>query len=192
MRSWQHAFPVSCAVVGGVLTVVAVVGCSDLRLPEAVDKGVQNAQQQVNQAVETVAQQVVPTAGVELTLTPPIKNSVCYAEWIAPAEGRPGVLTLSTYQDPEAGELYPSIFAQVRTDVPNAKDLVGKTVPADLYVRRAIDAPVLRSPRDEPVMLKITSLDGGAVTAEVVKGSVVSLDTNEAAPFLGKLSGKLQ
>lgn len=180
------------ARLGAIALLAGLGGCNEFKVPEPVNQAAQGVQQQVNQAVDGTKQLLAPPTGVELSLIPPVANSQCFAEWVPPGDGRPGVLILATYRDSAGGETFPSVYAQVKTDVAQPRELLGKVVAADLYVRRAADAPVLRSTREEPVQLKLVAFDGGQFTAEVVKGSVVSADTNEATPFLGKLSGRLE
>jgi hypothetical protein len=178
-------------LVFGPLVLLAPLGCDVVKVPEAVNKGVQQANQHVQQSVETVKNQVLPP-GIELTTTPPIKASTCYGAWLPPTLNRPAVLTLASYREGSA-MTYPTIYARVKAVSPSLDELKGKTVEAELlYVQRSAEEPVLQAPRTEPVQLKIDSVQGKTVVATVVKGSLVNAETGDVAPFLGKLTAEIE
>jgi hypothetical protein len=176
---------------GGTLLVLLALGLPGCdKLPEAVNKQVNQVQQNVNKAVETVKQPLLPEAGIDLATVPPLKASTCYVRWEAPRGGRRGVLSLSSSQD-AGSEVFPAIYAWATLDASNLADVNGQTIPAEMFARRDASGAVLRSPRGEPVQLKLSKMEGGNLLVEVMRGTLVDQETNAVTTVGGRFVGRL-
>lgn len=196
-----------------VLVLFAVglvaVGCSKEKLDELVEKGkqqidqgVKQAQDSVQQNVEQAQQQATAAAGKaqeqlqlagSISLGPDgaFKTAGCYARFIPPTGGRPGVLRIQSYRD-AASESYPSALIQAQVAAKQAGELTGQTIPAQMFTQAQSGGPVWFATTAAPVQVKIISIAGGKLVAEVAGGVLVHSEGGPAVQAVGKIEGAIQ
>ena len=95
--------------------VLLAIGCNKDQIEDAVNAGVDQTTQVVEQAVETVKQETNMAGSMELATNPPVQAKACYAQLIVVGDGRPNVLRLASYKSTDL-ERFPAmkIDAQVK------------------------------------------------------------------------------
>lgn len=203
--------PRSVRILGCALLLFAGLagGCSKEKLDELVEKskqqidqGVQKAQESINDNVAKAqegATQAAGTAQEKLQLAGSItlgadgtfKTNGCYARFVAPTAGRPAVLRIQSYRD-AASEDYPSVFLRATVTATQPSELVGQTIPAQMFAQAQSGGPVWFADATAPVQLKVVSVDGGKIVAEVAGGALLHSEGGQAVAAAGKLEGVLQ
>ncbi|MEO8496107.1 MAG: hypothetical protein ABI614_13635 [Planctomycetota bacterium] len=180
-----------------ILAVIAV-GCSKEDLTGALDKAknaVTETTSKVKEKLETTTEQVqekLNLAGsIELIAGEPIKTDACYVSVIPQGAGRPTVLQIQTYRDADR-ESFPSIFLQAHVQANSLAELVGEPLAARMFVQRAAQGPILYSDVATPIELKITSVEGQLVSAELTGAMLRESTTGAAIPVTGKLTGVIE
>ncbi|HTN74395.1 MAG TPA: hypothetical protein VL096_04080 [Pirellulaceae bacterium] len=182
------------------VAVLWIVGCGS-ELAETVQQTANQVQQSVTKSVEsaqTTVQEKLEMAGSsEVTLdasTPgaptavaPVKTAGCYALFTPATGGRPSVLALQSYKD-ASSEAFPSLCIQAQVTGDSLSALAGQTVPATMFVKTAAAGPTWYTPTGETVQLKIVSVAGQQVTAEVMSGTLSRSDGGATQPALGKFT----
>lgn len=189
--------------------VACGVGCSREELDELVEKSKQQveqsmekAQQAVNETSKTVvdqasqttqaAQQQLGAAGqMTLALDAPLQVQGCYARYVPPLGGRPGVLQLRSYHQPEA-EKFPSVYLRVTTNAENAAALRDQTLAGQLFLQKEAGGAVWQSDAASPVQIKISQSDDKTLVAELTGGSIRSFPDGGSSAVTGKFEAVWQ
>lgn len=187
-------------------------GCNQKELNELVEKGkqqvdkasqsVSDASQSVSQAAKQVADQATQAtepakqklgqAGdMQLRLDAPVTTSGCYAKYVPPLAGRPGILQLRSYADP-AGESFPSVLLRLTATADNSAGLREQNLTGQMFVQAVKDGPVWQSDATGPVQVKITQADDKMLVAEIVAGSLRSFPDGKASPVQGRVQAVWQ
>lgn len=176
------------------LAFVALVGCDKIKLPDAVekavDKSVETVKQTAKDSVESVkshANRLASSGSIELVLDEPIKTG-CYARFVPLSAGRRNVVMLASSNSPSL-ESFPSVFLHAEVSQTALHELAGQSVEAQMYVQPSDGGPVWRTLPGERVEIQFTSLEGGAFTARIVAGKLVSTDGERSRDVEGTLSG---
>lgn len=192
-----------------LLSTALAAGCSKEKLDELVEKGkqgidqgVQKAQQSLNEGMAQAKDSAATAAGtaqeklqlagsIALGTDGSFKTSGCYARFIAPTAGRPGVLKIQSYRD-GASEEFPSVFLRATVAAAEPAALVGQTVDAQMFAQAQSDGPVWFAGAAAPVKIKIVSVDKGQLVAEIVEGTLVHSEGGTNVLAVGKIEGSLQ
>ena len=195
-------------VCGGLFLVsVALGGCgtdvSEIAssVKDAATQGLEKAKQTAGEVGQSVTETAKNAAGnlsetmgmagdFDLQAGQPVKTDACYARCVALGQDRPAVLQLQSYQDAEH-ESFPSVFVQAEVIYIEPASLVGKTVEAQLFIKRQQNEPTLFT-RDTPVQLKIDAIEDGLLVGQIVSGSLSSSGTSETTPVSGSFHGVIQ
>ncbi len=176
---------------------IGLAGCNRQEVQDLFDKGVEQAkkvQEKVTKeagGVSDLVQQQLDLAGnLQLSLSPPLNRDACYVKFVPAVGGRPSVLQLQSYRAADQ-EKFPSIFLQAHVTAESLTELVGQSVPAQLFVQVQQDGPVWFADSDHPVELTITAIDENFLTAELISGALQSTDDAAAASVTGRFTGVL-
>lgn len=175
---------------GSMLTIAAAPGCDQKKIEDAVSTGLQQAQDKVEQTVETVKQEVNLVGSMDLSTTPPLSAKACYVKFVVPGDGRPNVLQMASYKEADL-ERFPSVFLQARVQTATLTDLAGQTVNADLFAQSGQSGPLWFSHDESPVSLSVTSVDDKSMVCELSGAQLINADTGETATVSGKFIGLL-
>lgn len=195
--SWHH-------VSGCLILALAAVGCggksiSDLAssVKDAASQGVQSVQEKTQQAAEAVgavadkASEVAQLAGtIKIQVDQPLETSACYVTFSPLSAASVGVLQLQSYRDAEQ-ESFPSIFVRAQTSTTTLAELAGQTIAAQVFVQPQENGP-LWTATDQPVQLKVASIDQGKLTAEIAGGNLVNSQTGASQAMAGTFEGMVQ
>jgi len=190
--------------MAGCWLALATLGCSKEDFTELVDKAknaategssqvaenVEAAKQKMASASAGVQEQLNLAGRIELSVGEPARTDACYVNFVPQGSGRPTILQLQSYRS-AAQESFPSIFLQAQTNAESLTELVGKTLPARLFVQPQQGGPVLFSQDAEPVALKIVSVDDKTLAAELVSGSLLNTASGTSIAATGTFTGTL-
>lgn len=197
------------ALLFAMLSSITIAGCSREKLDEIVEKGkkqidegVKQAQDSVQQSVDKAKQDATTAAGAaqeklqlagSISLGPDgaFKTAGCYGKFVAPVAGRPGALRIQSYRD-GAWEAFPSALIQASVTAKQPSELVGQTIPAQMYTQAQSGGPVWFATGAAPVQLKVVSVDGGKLVVEIVGGTLTHSEGGAAVQAVGKVEGALQ
>ena len=182
---------------GGLLIVVLLLAGCGTKVAETVQQTASQVQKSVTDTVDSaqtgVKEQLQMAGSSEVTLdatTPPVKTPSCYATFTPATSGRPSVLSLQSYRAADK-EAFPSFYVQASFTQASLSEVVGQTVPAVMFVKTAADAPTWHTTTEQPVQLKVVSVENQQVTAEVVGGTLARTDGQETMNAGGKFVGVL-
>lgn len=193
-----------CLALGWVLVAAGCGGksISDLAssVKDAASQGVESIQDKAQQVSQDVvgkargladkASEVAQLAGsMKLSLDQPLETSACYANFSWLQAAGTGVLQLQSYRDAQQ-ESFPAVFLRVQHEVAVPAELAGQTFDAQLFIQREADGP-LWTATDQPVQLKITSIQDNVLQAEIVGGSLIHSSTGATQPVTGVFEGIL-
>jgi hypothetical protein len=197
------------AVLMVLAAAFALAGCGGDKMAEIVDKAKAEASlgaEKMKEAVADTSAQVSESVGaasagaqeqlslagkMELTVGEPVVTNACYALFVSQGDGRPSVLQLRSYKQAEQ-ESFPSVFIQAQTSAGSASELVGQTLPAEMYVARVANGAIQCTPPGSFVQIKVTAADDNTLSAELVDGALQSTDTPGETPVTGTLSGVIE
>jgi len=188
------------------LALLAVTtGCSKEELNDLVEKGKQQVEQasqsvsettkqvagQATQTGEQAKQQLGQAGDMQLNLDAPVTTSGCYAKYVPPLGGRPGVLQLRSYAQPE-GETFPSVLLRLTATAENVAALKEQNLAGQMFVQLEKGGPVWQSEASGQVQLKVTQADEKNLVAEVVGGSLRSFPDGKASLVQGRIKAVWQ
>jgi hypothetical protein len=189
MRSLSWLF---YGVACGALLATA---CSQEKLGELADKakqavkqGAEKVQEQASAVTDTAKEKLDLAGSCELVLDTPFTCSACYFTFLTPGLGRPQVLQMRSYRNPEQ-ESFPAYLLQATTPATGLSELAGQTIPAQLFVQQAATAPVWFSSPDEPVEMKVVAVNDQELTVEITGGSLRNSQSGADQTVTGKLVG---
>jgi hypothetical protein len=188
------------------LSLLWVAGCDDVSeiassvkdaategvdtVKESVSEAAKEVKETVQDATDTVSEEAGLAGSMDIKLDSSIQVDACYAKFVEPASGRPGVFQLQSYRD-AADESFPSVFVQAQVSAATTTELIGQTLAAQVFVQTAEDGATWHTETD-PVQIKIASIEDKMVSAEVVSGALTSTETGASQPIQGTFSGVLQ
>lgn len=181
--------------------VSALVGCSKEELSELVNQaketaseGTAKVKQVVSEKLETqterVQQQLHLAGRIELEVGAPLQTDACYAALITPGSNRPNVLQLQSYREAER-ESFPAVFLQAQVSAKTPAELVGQVLRARLFVQPAAPGTVLFSPPETPVDLKVVSVEGKMLSAELVNATLHDAASGASVTGTGRFTAVL-
>jgi hypothetical protein len=180
------------AVQRAALTVLLalVAGCGGGQdVVESVKQTASQVQQTVTSTVDTAQtktkEQLNLVGSSELTLDVPLKTPSCYATFTPATAGRSSVLTLQSYRTADK-ESFPSFYVHAAVSAASLTELPGQTVPAQMFVKPAADAASWYTTPEQPVQLKIVSIENQQVVAEVASGALQRTDGQASMNAAGK------
>ena len=176
------------------LLLPIAMGCSDVRMSDAVQRHVDRVRDKVSETAEAVKETVKEKANLagsmELTVERPLKTGRCYLSLLRLSAGRPTILQITSFQDP-ADESFPSAMLRGEVSAPSPAALVGQKLSLAMYVQSAADGPVWHTLRDQTVQLTISAADTSTFNAEITSGKLVNSDTGQTTDVQGKLTGSI-
>jgi hypothetical protein len=180
-----------------VVALLPLAGCNREKLGELADKAKQAVTESAEQVKEKAGvvtdatkEQMALAGSCEVMLDAPIASSACYVTFLQQASGRPNVLQVRSYRNANQ-ESFPSLMLQSQVNANGISELVGQTIPGQLFVQPAQDAPVWFCPPGGHVDLKIVAVDDKQLNAEIIGGSLRNSRTGGDQPVSGKLTGVL-
>ncbi len=190
-----------------LVLVPVVAGCggksvSDLAssVKDAASQGVQSVKdkaQEVSQDVagaargmtDTAAEAVELSGTMKLTIDQPLEVSACYVSFSHLQAAGAGVLQLQSYRDAQQ-ESFPSVFVRAPCSAGTLAELTGQTIGAQMFVQPQQNGP-LWTATAQPVQLKITSIEGKLLKAELAGGSLTHSVTGASQAVTGTFEGVL-
>lgn len=176
------------AVVFLALPLAVGCGCNSEEMLESVQKTATQVQESVTSTVDDAQtrakEQLEMVGSSELTLDVPLKTPSCYAVFTPATNGRSSVLALQSYRAAEK-ESFPSFYLQASVSAATLSELVGQTVPAQMFVKPSADAATWHTTAAQPVQLKILSLENQQLKAEVAGGTLARSDSDETRSASG-------
>jgi hypothetical protein len=172
--------------------VIAAAGCSD-KVVEQVQQTATQVKESVTNSVDSaqtgMKEQLKMVGSSEMTMdgTPAgaVKTPSCYAVF-TPATGERGsVLLLQSYRAAEK-EAFPSFYVHAAVTGSSLAELVGQTVPAQMFVKPTAEGPTWYTTPAASVQLKITAFENQQVTAEIVGGTLARTDGSTTTNATGK------
>jgi hypothetical protein len=106
---------------------------------------------------------------------------------VQPGNGRPSVLQLQSYRDAE-NESFPSVYVHASTSAESLTELVGRSLPAKMFVQIEPAGPVFYS-GDDAVQVTLGSIADGKVLGQFVSGNVIQADSGATQPVTGSFEG---
>ena len=165
--------------------LTTVLACNKDQVQEAVDKGIEQTTQVVEQTVETVKQETHMAGSMDLTTNPPLAAKACYVELIDTGEGRPNVLRLASYRSSEL-ERFPSIIIEAQVEEVTLEALSGKTLMAKIYAQDEENGIVHATADGVPASISVVSVDDSSLTCECSGAQLTSSDTGKESTVSGK------
>ena len=191
----------------GILALVTLLGsgCSKEELNDLVEKGKQQVEQASHSVSETTkqvagqaaqtgeqAKQSLGQAGdMQLSVDAAIKTSGCYAKYVPPLGGRPGVLQLRSYAQPN-GEAFPSVLVRITSTAENVAELRDLELAGQVFVQKEKGGLVWQSDATAPVQFKVTQADDKGFVADVTGGSLHSFPDGKASTIHGRVNAVWQ
>lgn len=181
--------------VSALMWIVAILaGCSKEKLGELYDKtkqkvseGTQQVQQSVQSATGAAKEQLSLAGTAELQLDAAVATSGCYAYFVPGVSGRPNLLQLRSYRDPEH-ESFPSMMLQAQVAAAGLSELTGQVVAAQLFVQKDANSPVFYTAPGSHVELKLVSTDDKLLTAEIISGGLHNSHNDVPQSVTGKIT----
>lgn len=158
---------------------------------EAVSENVEAAKKGISGAAAEVQEQAGVAGRITLDAGGEVKTGACYASFITQASGRDAVLQLRSYRDAE-NESFPSVFLQAQVRAGSAAELTNTSIEARLFVQVEQNGRLLSSEAGKPVELKVVSVEGKVLKAELAAASLVDPTTGESVTTTGQFEGVLQ
>jgi len=195
-RFWGASLAVSALVVAS---------CSKEELNDLVEKGKQQVEQasqgvtektkqlagQAAQTGEQAKQQLGQAGEMQLNLDAAVQTSGCYATYVPPQGGRPGVLQLRSYAKPDT-EAFPSVLVRLTSTAENVAGLRDQSLAGQVFVQKEKGGPVWQSDANAPLQLKVTQADEKAFVADVTGGSLRSFPDGKSSNIHGRLNAVWQ
>jgi hypothetical protein len=206
MRRDSPIWPVSRSVKSTLLLAgcLFLAGCGegDVRTKlnesfenakESVSKGVEQAKEAAQKATETAKQattSVKEVAGlggkVSLSTNPPVLTNGAYAVFVAPAGERSGALLIQSHS-PGKAETFPSVFLRCLTNTTSFNELTGATLACEIFVQSQADGPVWRLAPGDSAMIKVNSIEGKLLKAEIIGATLHETSAEQAISFTGQI-----
>jgi hypothetical protein len=181
--------------MAGLLLLLFASACSKEKLNEMADKakqavteGADKVKEQAGLVTDSAKEQLALSGSCELMLDASITTNACYFQWLPQGSGRPNVLQVRSYKDP-AQESFPSVMLHSQVPANGLSELVGQTIPAQLFVQAAQDQPIWSCPEGSPIEVKIAALNDTQLNLEITGGSVRNSQTGGMQTVTGKLVG---
>lgn len=199
--------PIAIALVA--ISLSQLVGCGEGNVSDQISKGLESAKESVAKGVEqakeatqqlsdsakqatSTAKEVAGLAGkISLTSNPPIATTGAYATFIPATGDRNGAIQFQSYQ-PNQAETYPSVYIRSLVSVKSLNELAGQTIPCEIFVQAQADGPVWRQTVGDSAQLKVLSIDGKIVKAELSAASAHETATEQAISFGGQIEAVIQ
>lgn len=179
---------------GSVLVLLLSAACSKEKLNELVDKtkeqvsaGAAKVKESVSSATDTAKEQLALSGSARVQLDSELTTSGCYAEFLTLGGGRPNVLQIRSYKTPDQ-ESFPSLYFRATTTAAGGSELVGQTLSGELFLQKESGGSVWTSPGGGHVDVKILAVDQQKIDAEIVGGSLVSIQQPAEIPAKGGLN----
>ncbi|MDP6442904.1 MAG: hypothetical protein QF805_03835 [Pirellulaceae bacterium] len=138
-------------------------------------------------AANAAAASVDPRVRWDLQLDAPVKAPGCFMSFVPGQDGRANTLQFRSYAEaaPASGT---AVFLQVRTTAESLEALVGKTMPAELFVHG--DGPIWYSA--EPIQIQIRSFEVSLLSGEITGGQLQNTDADRAIEPRGTFAALLK
>jgi hypothetical protein len=101
------------------------------------------------------------------------------------------VLALRSYRASEK-EVFPSFYVHAPVSAVTLSELVGQTLPAQMFVKPSADGPTWHTAGSDMVQLKILSIENEQITAEVAGGTLARTDGESTMNASGKFVAVVQ
>lgn len=164
---------------------------------ETVSKGVEQtkeAAQKVTEAAKQATTTVKETAGlsgkITLTSNPPVATTGAYASFVAPSGEQNGAVQIQSYA-PAQAETFPSVYIRSLVTAKTLNELVGQTISCDIFVQTQADGPVWRLTAGDTAQLKVVSVVGKILKAEIVSATVHETAAEGSLNFTGQIEAIL-
>lgn len=177
--------PRSQSIAGLAILVLCVAGCDTKKVTEAVSTTVDAAKNTVNQTVETVKQEANLAGSMDLSTSPPVATSACYATLTVTGGERPNVLQLASYKDAEL-ERFPSMFIKANVKANSLQELSGQNLQAELYAQAVENGTVWHTRTGSPASVTISAVDATSLTGECNGVKLINAETGEETTVNGK------
>lgn len=208
MRFRIHtAKPITLVAILGLLAT-ALSGCGEGTVTEQFNKGLEQAKESVSKGVEqakegvqkigdtakqatTTAKEAAGLSGkISLTLNPPVTTTGAYAAFTTPAGDRTGAIAFQSYAVGQA-ETFPSVYIRALTTAKTLNELVGTSTPCELFIQEKADGPIWRLTEGDAAQVKILSVEGKLVKAEISNASLHETSAEQAISINGQIEAVL-
>lgn len=179
----------SFACLAAVLMCLA--GCDAKKVTEAVTTTVDAAKNSVNQTVETVKQEANLAGSMDLSTSPPVATTACYATLTITGGERPNVLQLASYKDAEL-ERFPSMFIKANVKANSLQELSGQNLQAELYAQAVENGTVWHTRTGSPASVTISAVDETSLTAACNGVKLINAETGEETTVNGKFVARFE
>lgn len=164
---------------------------------EAVNKGVEQVKSKVEETKEQVASKieakveeqaaaaVVP--GIELELGGPVKIDKCFAELVQGSSDYPTVLQISS-SEVERQDRFPAVFVQAQVAAGSMAELVGKTIPAQVFVQLSGGDPVWFTDDEHPAELVVESAGVASLEGRLSSSGLLSTADGSSLELQGRFA----
>lgn len=188
--------------------VLSPIGCGGGNVSEQISKSFEEAKESVSKSVEqakegvqkmgetakqatTTAKEAAGLAGkITLSFNPPMSTQGAYAYFTAPTGDRNGAIAFQSYSAGQA-ETFPSVYVRSLTTAKTLNELVGTTVPCEIFVQEKADGPVWRQTASDAAQIKIISVEGKLVKAEISSAALHETSAEQAITVSGQLEAVL-
>lgn len=119
---------------------------------------------------------------------PPVEGK-SYLNLIA-TSGANGALQLASYDSPDH-EDFPSLFIRALTPAKTIAELVGKKLPAQLYIAADKDATIIHNLPSQPLEITISEIDGKNIRGSFA-GQAHDVDSGGNGPISGKFQAVIE
>ncbi|MGB7343745.1 MAG: hypothetical protein WBD20_06010 [Pirellulaceae bacterium] len=136
------------------------------------------SQEYIQGAVETVEKQLPSSGSIALKLEPPVEMNAGKLEILTVGDGRANVVQVTSYDAKSGPNKYPCILLHGQTTSKNASELVGQTVPCDLYFQQSNGGEILMTTAGASVQVTFGQMDkkNNILMASIGSGSLMSSD----------------
>lgn len=189
----QSYFSTISLTVALLVFLTGTVGCdfdsSVKDIKDNVNRMAEDLENHVVEPIESIQEEVKQATGqagkANITLTGAVATNSCYAP-IKPSLGAdmPGILEFKTYRSAD-NEKFPSFYL-IAEFSGSADSLAGSTLDATMFVQAETGSHPWASQPDQPVQVKIVSIDAKCIVAELVGGQVINTITKERVQPVGK------
>jgi hypothetical protein len=178
-------FPRLQSIFGFVVVLLCIAGCDTKKVTEAVTTTVDAAKNTVNQTVETVKQEANLAGSMDLSTSPPLATSACYATLVVTGGERPNVLQLASYKDADL-ERFPSMFIKANVKANSLQELVGQSLQAEFYAQAVENGTAWHTRTGSPASVTISAVDETSLTAVCNGVKLINAETGEETTVNGK------
>jgi hypothetical protein len=186
------------------IVLVSIAGCGDGDVSDQLSKSLESAKESVSKGVEqakeagqqiadsakqatTTAKEAAGIGGkISLTSNPPVTTTGAYLSFVAATGDRNGAVQIQSYA-PNQAETFPSVFIRALVTARKLNEVVGQATPCEIFVQSQADGPVWRLTAGDSAQLKVLSVDGKLVKAEISSATLHETATEQAITLGGQI-----